>query len=108
MPDVTDVNGADFPEQVLKATVPVVVEFYTPTCQFCKRFEPILESAARKYGDSVRFCKVNAADNRELAIQYDIFGVPTTMIFAGGEIVDRVSGLIPESELEKRIDVMVH
>jgi len=102
-----EISGDAFAAEVLESTLPVVVEFYTPTCKFCKRFDPIIETLADTYEGSVKFCRINAADNRELAMQFDIFGVPTTIIFVGGEVVERISGFVPESELVKRIDAVV-
>lgn len=99
-----DIGAASFASEVLDSTTPVVVEFYTQTCKFCKRFEPVVESVADKYEDKVKFCRINAAENREIAIQYDIFGVPATLIFRNGEVVERISGFVPEEELSRKID----
>ena len=99
-----DIDANGFTLEVLDSTMPVVVEFYTQTCKFCKQFEPVVEAAADKYEDKVKFVRINAAENREIAIQYDIFGVPTTLIFRNGEVVERVSGFVPEEELDRKID----
>jgi len=96
-----------FAEEVLEASQTVVVEFYTPTCHFCKRFEPILAAVAEKYEDSIKVYRVNAAENRQLALQYSIFGVPTTVIFSAGREVERISGLVPQAELEKKLENIV-
>ena len=99
-----DIAADTFASEVLDSTTPVVVEFYTQTCKFCKRFEPVIESLADKYEGKVKFRRMNAAENREIAVQYDIFGVPTTLIFRNGEVVERISGFVPEEELARKID----
>ena len=99
-----DIAADTFASEVLDSATPVVVEFYTQTCKFCKRFEPVIESLADKYEGKVKFRRMNAAENREIAVQYDIFGVPTTLIFRNGEVVERISGFVPEEELARKID----
>ncbi|HUS57589.1 MAG TPA: thioredoxin family protein [Planctomycetota bacterium] len=102
-----EISGDAFATEVLESTMPVVVEFYTPTCKFCKRFDPIIETLADRYEGSVKFLRINAAENREIAMQFDVFGVPTTIIFRSGDVVDRISGFVPEAELANRIDAIV-
>ncbi|NQT19901.1 MAG: thioredoxin fold domain-containing protein [Planctomycetes bacterium] len=105
---VTDINAETFAEEVLESPVPVVVEFFTPMCQFCRRFEATFDSLADEYEEAVRFRRVNAAQERELAVQYNVFGVPTTIIFEGGEPIERFSGLVPETQIAKAIDNLLH
>jgi len=104
---IKEMMSETFAEEVLEASQPVVVEFYTPICHFCKRFEPILAAVAEKYEDTVKVYRVNAAENRELAMQYSIFGVPTTIIFNAGREIERISGLVPQAELEKKLENVV-
>ena len=99
-----DINAESFTTEVLDAAGVVVVEFYTQTCKFCKRFEPVMEAAADRYEGSVKFCRINAAEARDIAMRFDVFGVPTTIIFRGGEVVERISGFVPEDELTRKID----
>jgi len=99
-----DITADSFASEVLDSTTPVVVEFYTQTCKFCKRFEPVMEALADKYEGKVKFFRLNAAESREIAMQYDIFGVPTTLVFRGGQVVERISGFVPEEEMAKKID----
>ena len=101
---IMDISADTFASEVLDSATPVVVEFYTPTCKFCKRFEPVIEAVADKYEGKVKFCRLNAADNRDVAVQYEIFGVPTTLVFRSGDVVERISGAVTEEELVHKID----
>lgn len=105
---VMDVDAETFAQEVLESPVPVIVEFFTPTCRFCRRFEATFDSLAEQYEESVRFRRVNAAQSRELAVQYNVFGVPTTIIFEGGEPLERFSGVVPETQIAKAIDNLLH
>jgi thioredoxin 1 len=104
MATIVDVNADNFAKEVLEAEPLVVVEFYSPACAFCKRFEPIFSSLAERYDRSAKFCRLNVIENRQLALQYNIFGIPATLIFRGGEPIERLSGLVSEAEAAKHID----
>jgi len=104
---VADVDADTFAPEVLESPIPVVVEFFSPACRFCRRFEPIMDALADGYDGVVKFCRVNASENRQLAVEYNIFGVPTTLIFQGGKPSDRLNGLMAEAEVAKRIDAVL-
>jgi len=101
---IADIDADTFAQEVLESPIPVVVEFFSPACRFCKRFRLIMDALADRYDGVVKFCRVNASENRKLAVEYNIFGVPTTLVFQGGETTDRFNGLMPEPEVAKRID----
>ena len=101
---VTGIDADTFTEEVLRSPRPVVVEFFSPTCRFCKRFESVFEALAERYEGSVKFCQINAVENRDLALEYNVVGVPTTIIFEGGEAVERFNGLAPEEEVARKIE----
>ena len=108
MAELKQVSAQTFDqERLAEDELPVVLEFYTPICGFCRRFKPILESLAEKYEGRVKILQVNALENRELAAEHDVHGVPTTIIFKRGKPVDRVTGLISEAEAAKRIDAVL-
>jgi len=106
MPDImlTDVDSDAFVKEVLEPPVPVVVEFFSPVCRFCRRFDPIIEALTEKYAESVKFCRVNATENLRLAMEYNVFSVPTTFVFRGGRVSWRVNGFVPAEELAPQIE----
>ncbi len=101
MKNVQEVNELEFVTAVLEADRPVVVDFYAPWCGPCRMLAPVLERLADEWSDRVRFVKVNVDEAPELAMRYQISGVPTLVMFADGRPVDQVVGLVPPRALEQ-------
>ena len=81
----------------------VVIDCWAPWCAPCHIIAPIIEELARDYAGKVIFGKLNVDENRKVAMQYQIMGIPTLLVFKGGELVDRIVGVIPRQVLEPRI-----
>jgi thioredoxin 1 len=99
-----EVSEPQFESEVLKAEVPVLVDFWAPWCGPCRMVEPIVEELAEEYGDKVRFLRMNTDDNVNTASQYGIRAIPTLLMFKGGQPVGQVIGFRPKSDLKKVID----
>ncbi len=99
-----EVNDGQFGSEVLKAEVPVLVDFWAPWCGPCFMVEPIVEELAQEYGDKVKFLRMNTDDNFKTATHYGIRAIPTLLVFKGGEAVGQVIGFRPKSDLKKVID----
>jgi thioredoxin 1 len=99
-----EVNNTTFSEEVLKATIPVVVDFWAPWCGPCRMVAPVVEEIAKDYDGKIRVVKINVDDNQELASQYGIMSIPTLCIFKNGECIDRLIGLRQKKEIAKNID----
>jgi thioredoxin 1 len=91
----------EFETKALKAARPVLVEFGAPWCGPCRLLEPVLEELAGAYGDRVDFYTVNVDDSPQLAMDYQVMGVPTVILFKNGEAVERITGFRPRNALEK-------
>ena len=81
----------------------VVIDCWAPWCAPCHIIAPIIEELARDYAGKVIFGKLNVDENRKVAMQYQIMGIPTLLVFKGGELVDRIVGVIPRQMLEPKI-----
>lgn len=92
MKKITELTEANFETEVLRATGPVLVDFYAPWCGPCKMLAPLLEQFAADFAGKVKFAKLNIDDAAALAGEYEISSVPTLMVFRGGEPVDQVEG----------------
>ncbi len=99
MSSVLTFDGANFDAEVVNSDVPVLVDFWAPWCGPCKMIGPIIEELAAEFGDKVKIGKVNVDDNQELAGKFGIRGIPTVMLFKGGEIANSFVGLRPKEDL---------
>lgn len=87
-----EVNKENFEEEVVKAEIPSVVDLWGPKCGPCLALMPQVEELAASYGDKVKFCKLNVAENRRLCATLRVMGVPTFLFYKGGEPVSRITG----------------
>lgn len=102
---INHINETDFKDLVLEADRPVVVDFWAPWCTPCHMIAPILEKVATEYGERIQVVKVNTDENRDLAIQYNVRGIPTLLFFREGQEVGRIVGLVPEGQIRQRVEI---
>ena len=95
-PAITD---ATFDAEVLKADLPVLVDFWAPWCGPCRILGPIVEELAGELAGKVKVVKMNVDENPQTPTTYGIRGIPTTILFKGGKDVDRVVGAVPKKQL---------
>jgi thioredoxin 1 len=100
---VGKVSDATFESEVLKATGPVVVDFWAEWCGPCKMIAPALEEIAGSLGDKVKIVKLNVDESPGTAAKYNIQSIPTLMIFKNGEMSARQIGAAPKQKLEQWI-----
>jgi thioredoxin 1 len=100
---VGKVSDADFEAEVLKATGPVVVDFWAEWCGPCKMIAPALEEIAGSLGDKVKIVKLNVDESPATAQKYGIMSIPTLMMFKNGEIASRQVGAAPKQKLAQWI-----
>ena len=93
------VSDASFEDDVLKADKPVVVDFWAEWCGPCKQIAPALEEIATDLKDQVTIAKLNVDENQEAPMKYGIRGIPTLIMFKGGEVVSTQTGALPKARL---------
>jgi thioredoxin 1 len=93
---VTDQN---FEAEVLNSSTPVVVDFWAEWCGPCKAMSPIIDQVAQDFGGAVKVVKINIDENPNTPTRYGIRGIPTFMIFKGGQLVDTRVGGMPKAQL---------
>ncbi len=103
---VVAIQGSRFQEEVVKATQPVVVDFYADWCGPCKIIEPVIHKLSEEYQGRVKFVKVDTDANQELAAQFGIMSIPTVMFFSKGKVEDIVIGAVPSSVLKTKVDTL--
>lgn len=98
------VSDADFESEVLKADLPVVVDFWAEWCGPCKQLSPLVDELAAELDGKVKVVKVNIDEAPEAPTKYGVRGIPTLMIFKGGEVADTRVGGMPKSQLSEWVE----
>jgi thioredoxin 1 len=93
------VTDAAFEKTVLQSSMPVVVDFWAPWCGPCRMVAPTLDKLAQENSGELLIAKVNTDDNPEWMMKYGIQGIPTMLFVAGGKIIHRQVGALPEPML---------
>lgn len=91
-------------EDLIKSSVPVLVDFFAEWCGPCKAIKPVLEEVKQNVCDKARIVKIDVDQHEELVKKYRIQAVPTLLLFKDGEVVWRHSGVIHSSELQEVIE----
>ncbi len=94
---IRTVTSVTFEDQVLHADGPVVAEFMSYGCSFCRALEPVLQRVAETVGPTETIVRVNVPIEPELAARYHIDGTPTLVMFHGGKEIGRVEGVEPDA-----------
>ena len=99
MSDIPKVDETVFEAEVLKSTLPVIVDFTAVWCGPCKMLEPVVVQLAQEWNGKVKFVKLDIDDNSELVVKYGVMGVPTLILFVDGRPVQRLSGYQPKDRI---------
>ncbi len=100
--DIQKTSESAFQKEVLEAAAPVLVDFTATWCQPCKMLDPIVSQLADEWAGKLTVFKLDVDDNPQLAMDYQIMGVPTLMLFKAGQPVERLSGYQPKDRLVKK------
>ncbi|TAM83147.1 MAG: thioredoxin TrxA [Candidimonas sp.] len=96
---IKHVSDASFEADVLKSSVPVLVDYWAPWCGPCKMIAPMLEEASKEYQGRITFAKVNVDENPDTAAKFGIRGIPTLMLFKNGKTAATKVGALSKSQL---------
>jgi thioredoxin 1 len=96
-----NVTTANFEQEVLKADIPVLVDFWAAWCGPCRMVAPVIAEIAEEKKGSVKVCKVNVDEEPELAEKYRVSGIPTIICFKNGQAVSQVVGYRPKQDILK-------
>ena len=99
MTAIKNCNENDFENEVLKSSLPVIVDFWAEWCGPCKMLTPILEELSNEMKDEINVVKVNLDENQDLAMKYSIRSIPTLLLFKEGNLIDTKVGLLPKNEI---------
>jgi thioredoxin 1 len=103
MANIPEIDEAAFQEQVLSASEPVLVDFSAVWCGPCKQLDPIVEQLARDWTGKVKVVKLDVDNNPDIAVRYQVLGVPTLMLFVGGQSRERITGFQPKDRILSKL-----
>ena len=102
--NVVEFTDANFEEEVLKASLPVLVDFWAPWCGPCKMLAPSIEALANDYAGRIKIGKLNTDESEAVAGKYGIRSIPTLLVFKDGEVVNQLVGALPKDKIAEQLD----
>ncbi len=97
------VTDDTFEEEVLKSDKPVLVDFWAAWCAPCRMLTPIVEEVAKEFSDQAKVLTLNVDENSGTSSKYNIKGIPTLLLFNGGEVKDQIVGATSKDNIAKMI-----
>ena len=104
--NISSVTDSSFQSEVLDASnaQPVMVDFWADWCRPCHMLAPTVAEIANDYAGKLKVVKLNVDENVNSAGRYNIRGIPTLLIFKGGQVADQIVGAVPKEQISKIVD----
>ena len=99
MGKATDVIDATFEPEVLRSTLPVLIDFWAPCCGPCQAIAPIVEELADEYPGQLKVVKLDVDGNPRTPVAYGVQSIPTLLLFKDGRLVEQIKGVVPKPRI---------
>lgn len=107
MKEIIYLTDENYTSEAIESNLPVLIDFYADWCGPCKMVGPIIEDMAAKYAGKAKICKVNIDEQRKLAITNKVMSIPTLFFIKNGEIKERITGALPQTVLEEKLEALL-
>ena len=104
--NISNVTDSDFQSEVIDAskTQPVMVDFWAEWCRPCHMLAPTVAEIASDFSGKLKVVKMNVDENLNSPGRYNIRGIPTLLIFKGGQVADQIVGAVPKEQIQKVLE----
>ncbi len=101
---IMEVTDSNFDQEVLKSEQPVMVDFWAAWCGPCRALAPLVDQVATAYNGRVKIGKMDVDKNAATPQRYGVRGIPTLLIFKGGQVKEQIVGYVPKETIEKALE----